>query len=117
MYFSTSYYSLIDRGFVFGIAQIRGGSDLGEQWYENGKLLKKKNTFTDFIACSEMLINEKYTSPDKLADSILEYGAEVQKGNPPVERNIQRLFRRKEAATLIKRCNDFGAGGVFSRYR
>lgn len=67
VYFSTSYYSLIDRGFVFGIAQIRGGSDLGEQWYEDGKLLKKKNTFTDFIACSEMLINEKYTLPDKLA--------------------------------------------------
>jgi oligopeptidase B len=67
VYFSASFYSLIDRGFVFGIAQIRGGSDLGEQWYEDGKLLNKKNTFTDFIACSELLINEKYTSPDKLA--------------------------------------------------
>jgi len=65
--FSASVYSLIDRGFVFGIAQIRGGSDLGEQWYEDGKLLKKKNTFTDFIACSEKLINDRYTSPDKLA--------------------------------------------------
>lgn len=67
VYFSASFYSLIDRGFVFGIAQIRGGSDLGEQWYEDGKLLKKKNTFTDFIACSELLINEKYTSSDRLA--------------------------------------------------
>jgi len=67
VYFSASFYSLIDRGFVFGIAQIRGGSDLGEQWYEDGKLMKKKNSFTDFIACSELLINEKYTSPDKLA--------------------------------------------------
>ena len=67
VYFSTSYYSLIDRGFVFAIAQIRGGSDLGEQWYEDGKLLHKKNTFTDFIACSELLINDKYTSADKLA--------------------------------------------------
>ncbi len=66
-YFSASFYSLIDRGFVFGIAQIRGGSDLGEQWYEDGKLLNKKNTFTDFIACSELLINEKYTSSDRLA--------------------------------------------------
>jgi oligopeptidase B len=65
--FSASVYSLIDRGFVFGIAQIRGGSDLGEQWYEDGKLLKKKNTFTDFIACSEKLINDRYTAPDKLA--------------------------------------------------
>ena len=67
VHFSASYYSLIDRGFVFGIAQIRGGSDLGEQWYEDGKLLKKKNTFNDFIACSELLINSKYTSPDRLA--------------------------------------------------
>ena len=67
VYFSPAYYSLIDRGFVFAIAQIRGGSDLGEQWYEDGKLLKKKNTFTDFIACSELLINEHYTSASRLA--------------------------------------------------
>lgn len=67
VYFSASMYSLIDRGFVYAIAQIRGGSDLGEQWYEDGKLLKKKNSFTDFIACSEYLIQEKYTSPRKLA--------------------------------------------------
>ena len=67
VYFSTAFYSLIDRGFVFAIAQIRGGSDMGEQWYEDGKLLKKKNTFTDFIACSEKLIEDKYTSADKLA--------------------------------------------------
>ncbi|MDD4777425.1 MAG: S9 family peptidase [Fermentimonas sp.] len=65
--FSASIYSLIDRGFVYAIAQIRGGSDLGEQWYEDGKLLNKKNTFTDFIACSEKLINDGYTSSDKLA--------------------------------------------------
>ena len=67
VFFSPSFYSLIDRGFVFGIAHIRGGSDLGEQWYEEGKLMKKKNTFTDFIACSEKLIADKYTSADKLA--------------------------------------------------
>ena len=67
VYFSPAYYSLIDRGFVFAIAQIRGGSDLGEQWYEDGKLLKKKNTFTDFIVCSELLINEHYTSASRLA--------------------------------------------------
>ena len=52
------------------------------------------------------------SSKEHTQDSILECGAEVQKGNPPVERNIQRMFRRKEVATLIKRCNDFGAGGV-----
>lgn len=67
VYFSASIYSLIDRGFVYAIAQIRGGSDLGEQWYEDGKLLNKKNSFTDFISCSEKLINDGYTSSNKLA--------------------------------------------------
>ena len=52
------------------------------------------------------------SSKEHTEESILQCGAEVQKGNPPVERNIQRLFRRKEVANLIKRCNDFGAGGV-----
>jgi len=65
--FSISAYSLIDRGFIYAIAQVRGGSDMGEQWYEEGKLLKKKNTFTDFIACAEKLIADKYTAADKLA--------------------------------------------------
>ncbi len=65
--FISNFYSLIDRGFVFGIAQIRGGSDMGEQWYEDGKLLNKKNTFTDFIACAEKLMQDKYTSSLKLA--------------------------------------------------
>ena len=58
--------SLLDRGFVFAIANIRGGQELGRQWYEDGKLLKKKNTFTDFIACAEHLVAEKYTCPDQL---------------------------------------------------
>ncbi len=66
-YFISSFYSLIDRGFVFAIAQIRGGSDMGEQWYEDGKLLKKKNTFADFISCAEKLISDKYTQSSKLA--------------------------------------------------
>ena len=65
--FNANFYSLINRGFVFAIAQIRGGSDMGEQWYEDGKLLKKKNTFTDFIACAEKLQEDKYTSASKLA--------------------------------------------------
>ncbi len=65
--FSSNVYSLVDRGFVYAIAHIRGGGDLGRQWYEDGKLLKKKNTFTDFIACAEHLINQGYTSPQKLA--------------------------------------------------
>ncbi|QZK90582.1 S9 family peptidase [Flavobacterium sp. CHNK8] len=65
-YFSSTRLSILDRGFVFAIAHIRGGEDLGRQWYEDGKLLKKKNTFTDFIDCSKYLIQEKYTSPQHL---------------------------------------------------
>lgn len=61
-YFSTSNLSLLDRGFILGIAHVRGGEDLGRQWYEDGKLLKKKNSFTDFIDCTKFLISEKYTS-------------------------------------------------------
>jgi oligopeptidase B len=65
--FSSDRLSLLDRGFVYAIAHIRGGMDLGKPWHEAGRLLKKKNTFTDFIACAEKLIAEKYTSPDRLA--------------------------------------------------
>lgn len=65
-YFSNVRLSLLDRGFIFVIAHIRGGEYLGRQWYEDGKLLKKKNTFTDFIDCSRHLIDEKYTAPEHL---------------------------------------------------
>ncbi|MFE3847677.1 S9 family peptidase [Flavobacterium sp. LB3P45] len=64
--FSSTRLSLLDRGFIYAIAHIRGGEDLGRQWYEDGKLLKKKNTFTDFIDCSTFLIEQKYTSPEHL---------------------------------------------------
>jgi oligopeptidase B len=64
--FSSTAFSLIDRGFVFVIAHIRGGGEMGRPWYENGKFLHKKNTFTDFIACAEQLIADGYTNPDKL---------------------------------------------------
>lgn len=65
-YFSSTRLSLLDRGFVFAIAHIRGGQEMGREWYENGKLLKKKNTFTDFIDCGEFLIKQGYTSKDHL---------------------------------------------------
>ncbi|WJS92892.1 S9 family peptidase [Flavobacterium johnsoniae] len=65
-YFSSTRLSLLDRGFIYAIAHIRGGEDLGRQWYEDGKLLKKKNTFTDFIDCSKFVIDQKYTSPEHL---------------------------------------------------
>lgn len=64
--FSIPRLSLLDRGFVYAIAHIRGGQEMGRQWYDDGKMFKKKNTFTDFIDCSQFLISEKYTSPDKL---------------------------------------------------
>jgi oligopeptidase B len=65
-YFSTIRLSLLDRGFIYAITHIRGGEYLGRAWYENGKLLAKKNTFNDFIDCSKFLIEEKYTSPQHL---------------------------------------------------
>jgi len=64
--FSSVRLSLLDRGFVYAIAHIRGGQEMGRYWYEEGKLLKKKNTFTDFIGCAEHLIAEKFTSSDML---------------------------------------------------
>jgi oligopeptidase B len=64
--FQSPRLSLVDRGFVFAIAHIRGGQELGRQWYEAGKLLKKRNTFTDFITCAEFLIREEFTRPEKL---------------------------------------------------
>jgi len=67
--FSSVRLSLLDRGFVYALAHIRGGQEMGRYWYEDGKLLKKKNTFTDFIACAEHLITEKFTSPSKLFTS------------------------------------------------
>ena len=65
-YFSSSRLSLLNRGFIFAIAHVRGGQEMGRQWYEDGKLLKKKNTFLDFIACAEGLIAEGFTSPEHL---------------------------------------------------
>ena len=64
--FSSPRLSLLNRGFVFAIANIRGGQEMGRHWYEDGKLMKKKNTFTDFIACGEYLIEQKYTSKGHL---------------------------------------------------
>lgn len=67
--FSSNRLSLLDRGFVYAVAHVRGGGEMGRDWYENGKLLKKKNTFSDFIACAEQLVKDKYTSSDKLVAS------------------------------------------------
>ncbi len=65
--FSASRVSLLDRGVVFAIAHIRGGGELGRRWYDDGKLLHKTNTFSDFVACAEHLVAEGWTSPDRLA--------------------------------------------------
>jgi len=64
--FSSVRLSLLDRGFAYAVAHIRGGQEMGRYWYEEGKLFKKKNTFTDFIDCAEHLIAEKFTNPDML---------------------------------------------------
>jgi oligopeptidase B len=64
--FDAALLSLLDRGFVYAIAHVRGGQELGRDWYENGKLFQKKNTFFDFIDCAEFLIEEGYTSKERL---------------------------------------------------
>jgi oligopeptidase B len=64
--FASPRLSLTDRGVIFAIAHVRGGQELGRQWYEDGKLLRKKNTFFDFIACAEYLVRENFTRPAKL---------------------------------------------------
>ncbi len=64
--FNSGRLSLLDRGFIYAIAHIRGGEEMGRQWYEDGKMMKKKNTFTDFIDCGQFLIDQKYTSNEHL---------------------------------------------------
>ncbi|KAJ1694576.1 hypothetical protein LUZ63_011274 [Rhynchospora breviuscula] len=64
--FRRDRLTLVDRGFIYAIAHIRGGGEMGRKWYENGKLTSKKNTFTDFITCAEYLLEKKYGSPKKL---------------------------------------------------
>ncbi|MFN8005293.1 MAG: S9 family peptidase [Acidobacteriota bacterium] len=64
--FSSQRISLLDRGVIYAVGHIRGGGDLGKEWHDQGKMMVKKNTFTDFIACAEHLVKEKYTSKDRL---------------------------------------------------
>lgn len=64
--FGSARLSLLNRGFAYAIAHIRGGQEMGRDWYDNGKLLKKKNTFTDFVDCAQYLVNEKFTASDRL---------------------------------------------------
>lgn len=66
-YFSSARLSLLDRGFICAIAHVRGGQEMGRRWYDDGRLLKKVNTFYDFIACAERLIDESYTRPELMA--------------------------------------------------
>jgi oligopeptidase B len=65
--FRSSTISLVDRGFVYAIAHIRGGGELGRTWYEDGKLLKKRNSFTDFISCAQYLMDQQYAAPKRVA--------------------------------------------------
>jgi oligopeptidase B len=65
-FFSISRLSLLDRGFVFAVAHVRGGGEMGRRWYDDGKLLRKTNTFTDFVACAEHLVSRGWTSPRRL---------------------------------------------------
>ena len=64
--FRSTMLSLVDRGFVYAIAHVRGGQEHGRHWYEDGKLMKKKNTFTDFIDCAEYLVKKRYANPERI---------------------------------------------------
>ena len=64
--FNAARLSLLDRGFVYAIAHVRGGQEMGRQWYEDGKMFKKKNTFTDFVDCADYLIAQHYSNPKKM---------------------------------------------------
>jgi len=66
-YFSVATLTLLERGFVYAVAHVRGGGELGRSWYEQGKTMTKRNTFTDFVSCAEHLIDAGYTSADRLA--------------------------------------------------
>ena len=65
--FASSRLSLLDRGMIYGIAHIRGGGEMGKKWHEDGRMMTKKNTFTDFIDCAQYMVDQGYTSKDKLA--------------------------------------------------
>jgi oligopeptidase B len=65
--FSVARLSLLDRGVTYAVAHVRGGGEMGEAWHDDGKMMKKRNTFTDFIACADHLVKEKYTGRDRLA--------------------------------------------------
>lgn len=65
--FSSNRLSILDRGFIYAIAHVRGGSEMGRDWYDDGKMMHKMNTFTDFIACADYLVDQQYTARDKLA--------------------------------------------------
>src|SRR5690606_34084600 len=65
-WFDSSIFSLVDRGFVFAKAHIRGGSEMGREWYDSGRTDHKKNTFYDFIDCTEALVKNKYAAADKV---------------------------------------------------
>jgi len=65
--FNSNVFSLVDRGFIYAIAHTRGGQEMGRRWYDDGKMLRKRNTFTDFIAVAEHLIRERYTASDRVA--------------------------------------------------
>jgi len=80
-HFELEHLPLVDRGFVYALAHVRGGGELGRLWHEDGKFLKKRNTFTDFIACAEHLVGLDYTRPELLC---AEVRAPSLGGRPPL---------------------------------
>ena len=105
--FRSSRLSLLDRGFVFAIAHVRGGGEMGREWYEDGRLEHKMNTFTDFVACAEHLIASNYTSPARLTRPGRERGRSAHgRGREPATRPVRRRSSpRCRSSTSSRRCS------------
>jgi len=103
--FDNSVVSLLDRGWIYALAHVRGGEELGRAWYEAGKLMQKRNTFTDFIAVSEHLIAEKYAAPDRLFATGLSAGGmlmgAVLNMRPDLYRGVSALVPFVDVVTTM----------------
>ncbi len=104
--FNTNCLSLADRGFIYAIAHIRGGKDKGYDWYENGKRLKKMNTFTDFIAASRHLVEQGFTSHDRI---VAQGGSGRRHADGCHRQYGARKFWRHHRGSALRRCHQYDA--------
>ena len=111
--FSQTRLNLLERGFVFAIAHVRGGGEMGRPWYEQGRLMNKMNTFKDFIACAEKLIADGWTAPDRLVVRGGRGRPADGSGHEHAARSFQR--RRSRSPLCRRRDNDVRTRNFRSR--